>query len=180
MGALPFLQPGLLFKRERSKLAAHSMKTPALFLLAVLSLSVFSQAEDSIGDRLRHALDKTKEKVAQIGDAVQSKSRTWYKQAAENLHLTSADYVARADKTLARFNAEIAALQEIAAGPGQRDYFKTRVLSLQQHATFAKGELETLRGSETEELFRARQKSFDRTMWTLENAVGDAQEEAGL
>ena len=28
--------------------------------------------------------------------------------------------------------------------------------------------------------FRARQKSFDRTLWTLEAAVEQAQEEAGL
>ncbi|MDB6139119.1 MAG: hypothetical protein JWO94_2191, partial [Verrucomicrobiaceae bacterium] len=83
-------------------------------------------------------------------------------------------------RTLARYTAEIAVLKEQSTGPGQRDYFKLRVQALEQHAAFATAELDRLRLSESEEVFRARQTSFDRTLWTLEAALGQAQEEAGM
>ena len=63
---------------------------------------------------------------------------------------------------------------------GGRDYFKTRVSALEQHYAFAVKEQETLTAITDDAQFRARQKSFDKTLWTLEAAVAQAQEEAGL
>ena len=63
---------------------------------------------------------------------------------------------------------------------GGRDYFKTRVSALEQHHAFAVKEQETLAAIADDAQFRARQKSFDKTLWTLEAAVEQAQEEAGL
>ena len=156
------------------------MKTSAYTLLIALSLGAASYAEDSIGDKVRRAFDKTKDKVVEIAGTVQSKSRHWYNEAKENLRLTRTEYTESAARTLTQFNAEIGVLKDLSGGPMQRDYVKTRVIALEQHATFAKNEFESLRASESEEVFRARQKSFDRTLWTLEAAIGTAQEEAGL
>ena len=156
------------------------MKTIAFTLLATLVLSAPLYAEDSVADHVRRAIDKTKEKVEEIAGSVQNHSRAWFNEARENLRLTRPEYTERAERALARFDADITVLKELSGGPGQRDYFKTRVFALQQHATFARTELDTLRASESEEVFRARQKSFDRTLWTLESAVGEAQEEAGI
>lgn len=156
------------------------MKTPATLLFAALIVTLPSLAEDSLGDKMRRAFEKTKQKMSQIADTVETKSRSWYKQAKENLRLSRPDYLARADRTLNRYTAEIGALKEFSAGPGQRDYFRTRVAALEQHAAFARQELETLRASESDEVFHARQSPFDRTLWTLEAALAQAQEEAGL
>lgn len=155
------------------------MKTLALTTLALLTLSVtFTQAEPTIADRVRRALDKTKDKVGEIANKVESKSRSWYAETKENLRLSRSEYSERADRALDRFAAEINVLQELSVN--QPPYFKTRVLALQQHAAFANAEFETLRLSESEDVFRARQKSFEHTLWTLEAAVGGAQEEVGL
>ena len=156
------------------------MKTIARTLIIALALGTAIHAEDSIGDKVRRALDKTKDKVVEIAGTVQSKSRSWFNEAKENLRLTRSEYTERAAKTLTHFDAEIGVLKELSGGPMQRDYIRTRVLALEQHATFAKNEFESLRASESEDVFRARQRSFDRTLWTLEAAIGTAQEEAGL
>ncbi len=157
---------------------SHIMKTVVLTTLAVLTLSASLHAEPTIGDRVRRALDKAADKVGEVADKVESKSRTWYAETKENLRLSRSEYTPRADRALMRFDAEIAVLQELAIN--QPPYFKTRVLALQQHATFARAEFETLRISESEDVFRARQKSFEHTLWTLEAAIGGAQEELGL
>ena len=156
------------------------MKTRTLAFLTMLAFCTPLKAEDTIADKVRRALDKTADKVTEIADKVKIESRQWYGAAKENLRLTRSDYTERATKTLTRFNAEITVLKEQSSGPSQRDYFKTRVQALDQHATYAATELERLRASESEEVFRARQASFDRTLWTLEAALGQAQEEAGL
>ena len=86
----------------------------------------------------------------------------------------------RAEKELAESEAQIAVLKEMSNAPGQRDYFKTRVTALEQHAAFAKTEYASLQGADSEPVFRARQSIFNKTVWTLEAAIEQAQEEAGL
>jgi len=156
------------------------MKTRTLAFLALLALSSFATAEDTIAEKVRRAVDKTKDKVVEISGKVKAESRGWFHAAKENLRLSRSEYTDSASTTLARYTAEIAVLKDLSGGPGQRDYFKTRVQALEQHAAFASAEFEKLRISESEEVFRARQTSFDRTLWTLEAALGQAQEEAGL
>ncbi len=155
------------------------MKTSIIACLALLSVNSLIRADD-ITDQIRRAVNKTRDKVEEITEKVKEDSRSWYRQTKENLRLSRSEYTERADRTLARFRAEVGVLKDLSGGPGQRDYFKTRVQALEQHATFATAELETMRLSESDEVFRARQKSFDRTLWTLEAALGQAQEEAGL
>lgn len=157
------------------------MKTFTLTLVALaLAGTCALHSEDTVGDRVRRILDKTKDKAVEIAGKVENKGRSWFNAAKENLRLSRPEYTDRAASTLARFSAQIQVLKELSGGPGQRDYFRTRVQALEQHAEFARTEFETLKTSESEEVFRARQKSFDRTLWTLEAAVETAQEEAGL
>jgi hypothetical protein len=156
------------------------MKTSMLAFLAVLASSPVIHAEDTIGDHIRRAVDKTRDKVQEITRDVRAETRDWRDATKENLQLDRPEYTERADKALSRYIAEIGVLKDLSGGPGQRDYFKTRVLALDQQAAFATAELNTLRLSESEDVFRARQRSFDRTLSTLEAALGQAQEEAGL
>jgi len=174
--------PGLRFaKRDVGHQFASLMKTFLFSLIAVLALSSSLHAEDgNLADQLRRALDKAKVKLGDVAEKAGEKGRQWYHQAKENLKLSRPEYSKRAEKKLADIDAQVAVLKEIASGAGQRDYFKTRVTAIDQHMAYAKNEFITLQAADTEPMFRARQSIFNKTLWTLEAAVEQAQEEAGL
>ncbi len=156
------------------------MKTSLLILLAALLAGSFVQAEETLADQLRRALDKAKVDVKDFAEKANQKGREWYRQAKENLRLSRGEYTKRAEKKLAQLEADTLVLHEMANAPGQRDYFKTRIAALDQHVAYAKTELKSLQESDSEPVFRARQSTFNKTLWTLEAAVEQAQEEAGL
>ena len=155
------------------------MKTHALTLVvAALLLGSTAKAND-FTDRLKRSLNKAADKVGEAAQKVGDKSRSWYSQAKENLRLTPEDYIRRADKQMATMNAQIVALTSVTTA-NAREYFKTRLLALEQHFAFADNEFTTLQLSSTEEEFRARQKGFEYTVHALEDAIFQAQDEAGL
>jgi hypothetical protein len=156
------------------------MKTRLLTLLTVLAVGSAAYAEDNLADQLKRALEKAKVKVGDMAVKAEQKGREWYHQAKENLRLSRPEYSKRAEKKLEQLEADILVLKEMLNAPGQREYFKTRVTALEQHAAFAKTEYTTLQESNSEAIFRARQSGFNKTVWTLEAAVEQAQEEAGL
>ncbi|MEZ5386028.1 MAG: hypothetical protein R3F13_10990 [Prosthecobacter sp.] len=133
-------------------------------------------AEDSLAEQLRKAAEKLKGEVAKVTEKTEIKGREWYKAARERLTTSREEYLQQAGAALAGWKADIDVLKE----QGGRDYFKTRVKALEEHHAYAVKELETLSSVTDEAAFRARQKSTDKTMWTLEAAVEQAQEEAGL
>jgi hypothetical protein len=152
------------------------MKKTILACLA-FSLCVHSlRAEDSLNDQLRRAAEKLKNEFSKVKEQSEVKGREWYKKAKDHLTTSREEYLKQAGTALTRWRADIDVLKD----QGGRDYFKTRVTALEQHHAFAVTELETLTAINDEAQFRARQKSFDKTLWTLEAAVEQAQEEAGL
>lgn len=155
------------------------MKTRLLSLLAVLAVGSVVQADD-LSDQLKRALEKAKVKVGDMAVKAEQKGREWYYAAKENLRLTRPEYTKRAAKMVEQLDANVMVLKETLNSPGQRDYFKTRVAALEQHVAYAKEEFKSLEAAETEAIFRARQAGFNKTVWTLEAAVEQAQEEAGL
>lgn len=155
------------------------MKTRLLSLLAVFAAGSLVQADD-LGDQLKRALEKAKVKVSEAAVKAEQKGREWYYAAKENLRLTRPEYTKRAVKKLEQLDANVLVLKEMLNAPGQREYFKTRVAALDQHVAYAKDEFKNLEAADTEAIFRARQSGFNKTLWTLEAAVEQAQEEAGL
>jgi hypothetical protein len=152
------------------------MKKTLLACLA-LSLCLHSlQAEDSLNDQLRRAADRLKNEFSKVKDQSEVKGREWYKKSKEHLTTSREEYLKQSNAALNRWKANIDVLKEQIG----REYFKTRVTALEQHYEFAVKELTTLTAITDEDQFRARQKSFDKTLWTLEAAVEQAQEEAGL
>ncbi len=133
-------------------------------------------AEDSLTEQLRKAAEKLKDEVAKVTEKTEVKGREWYKAARERLTTSREEYLRQAGAALAGWKADIDVLKE----QGGRDYFKTRVKALEEHHAYAAREIETLAALTDEAAFRARQKSADKTMWTLEAAVEQAQEETGL
>ncbi len=153
-----------------------TMKKAILTCLA-LSLCIHSlRAEDSLNDQLRRAAEKLKNEFSKVKEQGEVKGREWYKKAKEHLTTSREEYLKQAGVALTRWKADIDVLKD----QGGRDYFKTRVTALDQHHAFAVKELETLTAITDDAQFRARQKSFDKTLWTLEAAVEQAQDEAGL
>jgi len=151
------------------------MKKHALLCLALSLCLVPLHAED-LGEQLRRAAEKFKQELTKVKDQAGVKGRAWYQQAKDHLSTSREEYLKKAGDALTRWKADIDVLKE----QGGRDYFKTRVLALEQHHAYAMKEMETLTALTEDAPFRARQKSFDRTLWTLEAAVEQAQEEAGL
>ena len=152
------------------------MKNLLLTCLA-LSLCLHSlRAEDSLNDQLRRAAEKLKNEFSKVKEQSELKGREWFKKAREHLTTSREEYLRQSGAALTRWKADIDVLKEQIG----REYFKTRVSALEQHHAFAVKELETLAAITDEAQFRARQKSFDKTLWTLEAAVEQAQEEAGL
>lgn len=150
-----------------------------LNLILAASLLVGSAVRaDDLADKLKRALDKATTKVGDLAQSAGRKGREWYGSARENLRLSRPEYTTRAEKKLGQLASDVDALKELATT--MPDYFKTRVLSLQQHTAFATAELQTLKASETDAAFRSRRTVFNKTLWTLESAVEQAQEEAGL
>jgi hypothetical protein len=111
-----------------------------------------------------------------VKEQTEVKGREWYKKAKERLATSREEYVKNASEALNRWKADIDVLKEQTG----RDYFKTRIQALVEHHTFAMQELAVLNSLADEASFRARQKTFDKTLWTLEAAVEQAQEEAGF
>lgn len=151
------------------------MKKHTLLCLAFCLCLVPLHAED-LGEQLRRAAEKLKHELTKVKDQADVKGRGWYQQAKDHLSTSREEYLKKAGEALTRWKADIDVLKE----QGGRDYFKTRVLALEQHHAYAMKEMEMLTALTEEAPFRARQKSFDRTLWTLEAAVEQAQEEAGL
>ncbi len=148
-------------------------------LLASLSIGLCLasvQAEDSLNEQLRRAAEKLRGEFSKVKEQTEVKGREWYQKSKEHLTTNREEYLKKAGDALTRWKAHIDVLKE----QGGRDYFKTRVKALEEHHTFALKEMETLNGTTEEAQFRARQKSFDKTLWTLEAAVEQAQEETGL
>ncbi|MBL9115108.1 MAG: hypothetical protein JNJ83_08870 [Verrucomicrobiaceae bacterium] len=158
------------------------MKTIPLFLLAVVfSLSATPHAEaQTFMDKVRRAFDSTKQTVGEAARGAGSASKAWLEKAKENLRLSRPEYTSRANTRI--INAA-AGIQKVRTGPSgvvDRKYYKTRLAALDQHLEYARAEFAFLQSSPTEQIFRDRQRDFDFTLWSLEEAVAFAETEAGL
>jgi hypothetical protein len=158
-----------------SSLILDAMKKILCLLFVGLGFSS-AFAEDSLKEQLRKAAEMLKGEVAKVTEKTEIKGREWYNAARERLTTSREEYLQKAGTALAGWKADIEVLKE----QGGRDYFKTRVKALEEHHDYAAKEIETLSAITEETAFRARQKSADKTMWTLEAAVEQALEEAGL
>lgn len=152
------------------------MKKFLLPACLLFSLSPVRLPAEDLAEQLRRAAEKLKNEVAKVKDQTEVKGREWYKRAKEHLTTSREEYLKKAADALAGWKADIDVLRD----QGGRDYFKTRVKALEEHHAFATQEWTVLNTITDEAQFRARQKSFDKTLWTLEAAVEQAQEEAGL
>lgn len=153
-----------------------AMKNTALAILFVSLCLGAVHAEDSLNDQLRRAAEKLKNEFSKVKEQTEIKGHEWFKAAKSHPTTNREEYLKKVEGALTRWKADIDVLKE----QGGRDYFKTRVQALEEHYAFALKELDTLNGITEDAPFRARQKTFDKTLWTLEAAIEQAQEEVGI
>ena len=157
---------------------------PAFLLCASLPSSFAEdkpiKIDKSTTDKAKDMLDKLVGEVKNAADKGDSKGHDLWPRSKENLKLSREDYVKKVNSALKAMDAEIASITESGAALVSRDYYKTRLESLKQHLDYCKRDLERLQASETEEVFRAKQKGFDRGLGYLGDHIELAQEEAGL
>ena len=183
MGMKLTVRRGNSFAREKSMhgswhpaVSIAIMKKTLLTCLVISLCLAPSQAEDSLNEQLRRAAEKLKNEFSKVKEQTEVTGREWYKKAKEHLTTSREEYLKKAGDALTRWKADIDVLKDQVG----REYFKTRVEALEEHHAFAVKEIGTLTAITEEAQFRARQKSFDKTLWTLEAAIEQAQEEAGL
>ena len=166
----------------------------SLTLLAVpaflLSVSLTSAvAEDkpikidkATTDKAKDMLEKLVGEVKNAADKGkgEGKDHGLWERSKETLRLSREEYVKKVNSAFKTMDAEIASITESGSALVSRDYFKTRLESLKQHLDYCKRDLERLQTSESEEIFRAKQKGFDRGLGYLGDHIELAQEEAGL
>ncbi len=158
------------------------MKTlPRIVYSSVIALSLLvtiAHAEDS--SKARDLLEKLVDKASQAANKVETKSKGLWQRTKENFKTSREDYMKKASSALITMDAEIQTLVESGLAVTSRDYFKTRIEALKQHLDYTKREIERLKEQPSEEAFRVKQKSFDRTLGALGDAIDLAKEEAGL
>ncbi len=156
------------------------MKTTSLLLAAVLLVGLVAPAQTTFMDRVRRAFDSTKEGLGDAASNVGKASRKWVAAARENLRLSRPEYTRRAEQRVINAAAAAQRVRLGKSGVMQRKYFQARLSALDQHVAYARLELDYVKQSPTEEIFRERQRGFDFTLWSLEEAVALSEAEADL
>ncbi len=157
------------------------MKAFSLFLLfTALAASLPVRAEGTFMDKVRRVFDSTKETVGSAAQGAGRVSRVWLAKAKENLRLSRPEYTQRADKRIAEAALAIQRVKDGKSGVMDRRYFKTRLEALEGHLAYARLEFSYLQASPVEQTFRERQRGFDFTLWSLEEAISLSESEAGF
>jgi hypothetical protein len=163
------------------------MKSPVyLAILASLTFAT-AHAEDkplkldkNTVDKAKDLLDKVVNEAKDAAVKTKESGKELWARTKETLSLSREEYLKKASSGLKSMDAEIQVLAESGSALNSRDYFKTRIQSLQQHLDYCRRDFDRLQASESEEAFRVKQKGFDRGLGFLGDHIELAQEEAGL
>ncbi len=166
------------------KAISHSASILVLFLLTLTPVSLQAEDKPSLNsDKTKDMLDKLVGEAKKAAGKMQEsgdKGNTLWSHSKEILALPKADYLKRADSGLKTLSAEIQALGEAENAVNSRPYFKTRIESLKQHLEYCRQDMDKLKTAESEEVFRVKQKKFDRVLVFLGDNISLAKQEAGL
>ncbi len=166
------------------KANSYSASILVLFLLTLMPASL--RAEDKPGlnsDNAKDILDKLMGEAKKAAGKMQEggdKGNPLWPHSKETLALSKTDYLKRAESGLKTMSAEIQALGEAENAVNSRPYFKTRIESLKQHLEYCRQDMDKLKTAEADEVFRVKQKKFDRVMTFLGDNISLAKQEAGL
>ena len=152
-------------------------------MTAILTSTVLTAAEEqSTTEKLKaktsDAVEATKEGAKKAAHAVAETTRQAWKKTKAYLSQDATTYRQGASKQLNDLSAEISRLKEQSANAGDRDYFVTRVRSLEQQHKYAEDQLV---GLETEDLKPGKESKRSRVnqiIDRLEDNIDLAQKEA--
>jgi hypothetical protein len=160
---------------------------PLLFALVLACTALHTHAQDEgkkssdkTSDKAKDLLDKLVNEAKKATDKAKDEGKDLWGKSKDLLKLSREEYTQKVQFTMKTMNAEIQALGETDAPVSSRDYFKTRVESLKQHLAYCQRDFDRLKAQADEDAFRAKQKSFDRTLGWLAEHLAATKEEAGL
>lgn len=156
------------------------MKSTALLLSVVLLIGVAAPAQTTFMDKVRRAFDSTKDKLGDAATNAGKASKEWLVKAKENLRLSRPEYTRRAEQRVIDASVATQKIKTGNSGVVKRKYYVARLDALEQHVAYARLELDFIKAALTEEEFRERQRGFDFTLWSLEEAVALSEAEADL
>ena len=156
------------------------MKTIPLFFVTLLLAAASVQAQSTFMDKVRRAFDNTKDSLGSAAQNAGRASKEWLNKAKENLRLSRPEYTKRAEQRVIDASVATQRIKQGKSGVMQRKYFQARLAALEQHVAYAQLELDYIKAAPTEEVFRERQRGFDFTLWSLEEAIALSEAEADL
>jgi polyhydroxyalkanoate synthesis regulator phasin len=156
---------------------------PLLFTLLLACTVLQTHAQDEgkkTSDKAKDLLDKLVNEAKKAADKAKDEGKDLWGRSKDLLKLSREDYTQKVEFAMKTMGAEIQALGETDAPVSSRDYFKTRVESLKQQLAYCQRDFDRLKSQPDEDAFRAKQRSFDRTLGWLAEHLAATKEEAGL
>lgn len=146
----------------------------------ILTCSAWGADEKNTEDKAKDLLNKVISEVSKNASKIEEKSKDLWEKSKETFKLSREDYLKKVESALATMDAEVQAIHESEATMLSRDYYKMRLDSIKLQIEYCKRNLDRLKEAPTEEVFRVKQKGYDRALSGLSEIIGLTKEEAGL
>jgi len=153
----------------------------ALTAVTLTSTALRAAEEESTTEKVKEktseALEATKEGTKRAAHAVANTTRQAWRKTKAYFSEDTTTYREGATKKLKELGAEISQLKEKSASAGDRDYFATRIRSLEQQHQYAEDQL----AGATEDLKpgkESKRSRINQTIDRLEDNIDLAQKEA--
>jgi len=151
----------------------------------MLATSALHAADEKLtSEKAQELLQKGLSELTKVAnkseDKDKDKDKEYWKRSKDHLKLDQADYLKKVQSAFTTMDLVIQSLAESGASVTTRQYYMIRLEALKQNLEYCRQEYTKLKESPSEEAFRVKQKTFDRTLGYLSDNIEVAQEEAGL
>jgi ElaB/YqjD/DUF883 family membrane-anchored ribosome-binding protein len=162
---------------------ARNLRAPiALLTLALTSTGVLAEDEKTTGETVKEkaseAVQATKEGTKKAAHSVAQTTRRAWKKTKAYFSEEPTTYRKGATGSLQDLGSEIARLKEESGGASGRDYFATRIQSLEQQHKYAEDQLAALNEEDIKSAKESKRRQFNQTMDRLEQNIDLAEKEA--
>ncbi len=145
-----------------------------------MTAPAWSADEKITEDKAKDLLGKVLSEVSKNASKIEEKSKGLWDKNKEIFKMSREDYLKKVESILITMDAEIQNIQESESTLLARDYFKMRLDAIKLQIEYCKRNLDRLKESPSEEVFRVKQKGYDRTLNGLSDIIELSKEEAGL
>lgn len=169
-----------LTAKPRPNMQSTPIFSRALACTLILTVSAWGADEKATEDKAKDLLNKVIGEVSKNASKIEEKGKQLWEKGKETLKLSREDYLKKVESALVTMDAEVQVIQESESTVLSRDYYKMRLDAIKLQIDYCKRNLERLKETPTEEVFRVKQKGYDRTLSSLSDLIELSKEEAGL